>query len=120
MNMELWERAVEIHGHECAGLAYGFRMGEEVKKIFNAGERVFSIMPRRNCVTDGVAIVTGIRPEDIKIDPECENYIFYAEGDDEGWKFIQQKLEMAEGADPVTGILAYNRDKLYTIVPCDL
>ena len=33
MNQELWKKTVEKHGHECPGVALGFRIGEEVNKI---------------------------------------------------------------------------------------
>ena len=37
MNIELWQKAVEFHGHKCVGLAFGFRMGEEAKKDLRRG-----------------------------------------------------------------------------------
>ncbi|KIR02361.1 hypothetical protein P261_01176 [Lachnospiraceae bacterium TWA4] len=122
MNMELWDLAVKAHGHECAGLAFGFRMGEEVKKIFKPTEKVHVIMPGYNCVADGISIVTGISisNQTMKVDKSIDKYIFYVAGEDEGWAFTPHKLQMAEGADPVTGILAFARDMLFDIEPYDL
>lgn len=122
MNMELWDLAVKAHGHECAGLACGFRMGQEVKKIFKPTEKIHAIIPGYNCVADGLSIVTGVSISNhtMKVDSNYENYVFYAEGDDEGWEFKIHKLQMAEGADPVTGILAFARDMLFDITPCDI
>jgi formylmethanofuran dehydrogenase subunit E len=122
MNMELWDLAVKAHGHECAGLAYGFRMGEEVKKIFKPTEKLYVIMPGYNCIADGISITTGISISNgtMKVDKNVDKYIFYAEGDEEGWSFTTHKLQMAEGADPVTGILAFSREMLFDISPCDI
>ena len=45
MNTELWKEAVEFHGHQCVGLALGFRMGEEAKAIFGADTEIHCKMP---------------------------------------------------------------------------
>ena len=38
MNKELWEKCVEFHGHECPGLAIGFRAAVEASKYIGNGK----------------------------------------------------------------------------------
>ena len=38
MNKELWEKCVEFHGHECPGLAIGFRAAVEASKYIGDGK----------------------------------------------------------------------------------
>lgn len=122
MNQELWEKTVEKHGHSCAGVALGFRIGEEVKKIFDEDEKIACVTSLQNCSVDGVCSVTGLSPEDgsMRYDPSVEGFIFYSMDDDEGWQFKFKKLEVAKEADPVLLILAANRDLLYSLEPCDV
>mgnify|MGYP000912035627 CR=1 FL=1 len=35
MNQELWKKCVEFHGHECPGLAIGFRACEAAMEIMD-------------------------------------------------------------------------------------
>lgn len=122
MNQELWEKVVKKHGHECAGVAIGFRVGQEAMRIFDEEEQVICVTSLTNCVVDGVAQVLGLSVKDgtMRMDPRVEGLIFYALNDEEGWQFQLKKLEIAEEADPVLMILASNRDKLFDIVPCDV
>ena len=63
MNTALWEKAIEFHGHKCKGLALGFRMGEEAKKIFGTSNEIACILPGRNCITDGITGSIGASEE---------------------------------------------------------
>ena len=90
MNKELWEKAVEFHGHQCVGLALGFRMGEEAKRIFGTNAEIYCKIPSKNCITDGITVTTGA------------------------------SLEFPGGKDPVAATLACDRDFLFTIEPCDM
>ena len=121
MNNELWEKTVKEHGHECAGVALGFRVGEELKKIFDKDEQVICVSSLKNCVADGIRIVAGLSIEEgtLRYDSTVEGVIFYALDDDEGWQFKFKTLEIAKEADPVLLILASQRDMLYSIEPCD-
>ena len=38
MNMDLWKKCVEFHGHECPGLAIGYRAAVEASEYFNVAE----------------------------------------------------------------------------------
>lgn len=121
MNKELWEKTVEKHGHACAGVALGFRIGEEAKKIFEEDEKVICVTSLKNCAVDGVCSAMGLSVEDgtMRFDPSVEGFLFYAMDDEEGWMFRFKKLEVAKEADPVLLILAANQDMLYSIEPCD-
>ncbi|MDO5410850.1 MAG: formylmethanofuran dehydrogenase subunit E family protein [Lachnospiraceae bacterium] len=122
MDQKLWEKTVEKHGHACPGVAIGFRIGQEVKKIFGEDEKVIGVTSVKNCAVDGVCSVTGLSVEEgtMRFDPSVEGFLFYALDDEEGWKFSIKTLEVAKEADPVLIILASNRDMLYTIEPCDV
>lgn len=122
MDQKLWEKTVEKHGHTCVGVALGFRIGEEVKRIFGEDEQIVCVTSIKNCAVDGVCSVTGLSVEDgsMRFDSSVEGFLFYALDDEEGWQFRFKKLEVAKEADPVLLILAANRDMLYTIEPCDV
>ncbi len=121
MNQELWEKTVEKHGHECTGVAFGFRIGEEVKKIFGKDEQINCVTSVRNCAVDGVCIVADLSVEEgtMRFDSSVDGFLFYAVDDEEGWLFRPKKLEIAREADPVMFILAANRNLLFDIEPCD-
>lgn len=63
MNKKLWEKSVEFHGHECPGLAIGFRACEaamekmEIK--FSADEEIVCVTENDACGVDAVQVVTG-------------------------------------------------------------
>ena len=52
MNRNLWEKAVAFHGHECPGLAIGFKACEAAMKTVSAG---FSDNEEIVCVTENDA-----------------------------------------------------------------
>ena len=39
MNKELWKRCVEFHGHECPGLAIGYKASEAAKENASRGRK---------------------------------------------------------------------------------
>ncbi|CDF57382.1 FmdE family protein [Thermobrachium celere] len=63
MNKELWKKCVEFHGHECPGLAIGFRACEiAVEKLnltFSKDEEVVCITENDACGVDAVQVITG-------------------------------------------------------------
>lgn len=122
MNHKLWEKAIEYHGHKCMGLALGFRMGEEAKKIFGTNEEIHCIMPARTCVTDGITVTTGASIENgrIKIDPSIEYCLFYLPEEEEGWAFTRKEIKFPETEDAIAITLSGNRDFLFTVEPVDL
>ncbi|MCT4545304.1 MAG: FmdE family protein [Vallitalea sp.] len=63
MDKELWNKCIEFHGHECPGLAIGFRACEiAIKKInltFSKDEELVCITENDACGVDAVQVITG-------------------------------------------------------------
>lgn len=63
VNGDLWEKAVEFHGHVCVGLALGFRAAQagmrELKAERSPDEELFVIVENDNCGVDAIQVVTG-------------------------------------------------------------
>lgn len=58
MNKELWEKCVEFHGHECPGLAIGFRAAVEASKYIGDGksedESIVCVTENDACGVDAI------------------------------------------------------------------
>ncbi len=63
MNQELWKICVEFHGHECPGLAIGFRACEiAMEKLnlkFSKDEEIVCVTENDACGVDAVQVITG-------------------------------------------------------------
>lgn len=63
MDKELWRKCVEFHGHECPGLAIGFRACEIAIKImkleFSSDEELVCVTENDACGVDAVQVITG-------------------------------------------------------------
>ncbi|MDK2918385.1 MAG: formylmethanofuran dehydrogenase subunit [Candidatus Petromonas sp.] len=63
MDKELWNKCVEFHGHECPGLAIGFRACEIAKEKmdlqFSVDEELVCVTENDACGVDAVQIITG-------------------------------------------------------------
>lgn len=63
MNKDLWDRCVNFHGHECPGLAIGFRACEIAKDklnlTFSTDEEVVCVSENDACGLDAVQVITG-------------------------------------------------------------
>lgn len=63
MNQELWDRCVEFHGHECPGLAIGFRASEiardKMDVKFSRDEEIVCITENNACGVDAVQFITS-------------------------------------------------------------
>ena len=65
MDQEKWEKCVEFHGHECPGLAIGFRATEiameKMGKKFSADsdEKIVCITENDACGVDAVQVLSG-------------------------------------------------------------
>ena len=59
----LWEKAVEFHGHECPGLAIGYKAceaaREKMKISFSADEEIVCVTENDACGADAVQVITG-------------------------------------------------------------
>lgn len=58
-----WKRCVEFHGHECPGLAIGFKASQAaIKKLgirFSKDEEVVCITENDACGVDAIQVLTG-------------------------------------------------------------
>ncbi|MDD4588280.1 MAG: FmdE family protein [Heliobacteriaceae bacterium] len=63
MNEELWERTVAFHGHECPGLAMGFKACEAAREkmgiTFSKDEEIVCVTENDACGVDAVQVITG-------------------------------------------------------------
>lgn len=63
MDIKLWSDCVEFHGHECPGLAIGFRAceiaGKLMKLKFSKDEEIVCITENDACGVDAVQVITG-------------------------------------------------------------
>lgn len=63
MKMDLWNRCVDFHGHECPGLAIGYKGAEgamkELDLKFSQDEELLCITENDACGVDAVQFITG-------------------------------------------------------------
>ena len=69
MEKTLWEQAVEFHGHECIGLAAGYRIAEAAVNALQNGcdcgcggdstEKMVAVVENVSCSVDAVQFITG-------------------------------------------------------------
>ncbi|MBY4797197.1 TraR/DksA C4-type zinc finger protein [Collinsella sp. AGMB00827] len=65
MNQEKWEACVTFHGHECPGLAIGYRAAEIAEEFFGrklspkSDEMIVCITENDACGVDAVQVMTG-------------------------------------------------------------
>ena len=61
--MERWKKCVEFHGHECGGLAIGYKAALFAEKILNithsADEQVVCISENDACGVDAIQVLLG-------------------------------------------------------------
>lgn len=60
---ELWQSAVKFHGHECKGLAWGYKVAtfamEKLGIDRSSDEELVAIVENDTCTVDGIQVVTG-------------------------------------------------------------
>lgn len=63
MDNQLWKKSVEFHGHECPGLAIGFKACEAAKEKmgirFSFDEEIVCVTENDACGVDAVQFITG-------------------------------------------------------------
>ncbi|MDD4570365.1 MAG: FmdE family protein, partial [Tepidanaerobacteraceae bacterium] len=63
MDQKLWRKCVEFHGHECPGLAIGFKACEAaIKKLgvsFAKDEESVCVTENDACGIDAIQVITG-------------------------------------------------------------
>ena len=63
MDRELWEKAVGFHGHQCPGLAIGFKACEAAREKMGIGfspdEQIVCVTENDACGVDAIQLITG-------------------------------------------------------------
>ncbi|MCG9969139.1 FmdE family protein [Pelotomaculum terephthalicicum JT] len=63
MNKKLWEKSVAFHGHECPGLAIGFKACEAAMEkmgiAFSKDEEIVCVTENDACGVDAIQVITG-------------------------------------------------------------
>lgn len=63
MDKQLWNKCIEFHGHECPGLAIGYRACEiamqKMELKFSKNEEIVCVTENDACGVDAVQIITG-------------------------------------------------------------
>ena len=63
MDRKLWDKAVKFHGHECPGLAIGFKACEAaIKKLgikFSEDEEIVCVTENDACGVDAIQVILG-------------------------------------------------------------
>ena len=63
MNKELWDKCVKFHGHECPGLAIGFKAAEAaIARLgigFSPDEEIVCVTENDACGVDAIQVMTG-------------------------------------------------------------
>lgn len=63
MNKELWGKCVDFHGHECPGLAIGYKVSEAAREkmglTFSKDEEVVCVVENDACCVDAIQVLTG-------------------------------------------------------------
>lgn len=58
-----WEDAVKFHGHECGGLAWGYKVAlyalEKLNFDRSSDEELVAIVENDSCAVDAIQVVTG-------------------------------------------------------------
>lgn len=63
IDKNLWEQVVNFHGHECIGLANGYRVAEAAIDSLginrDVDEEIVAIVENDSCAVDAIQVVTG-------------------------------------------------------------
>lgn len=58
-----WEKAADFHGHECPGLALGYKAAEAAIKVFgqvrDVNEEIVAVVENDSCAVDAIQSVLG-------------------------------------------------------------
>lgn len=67
---KLWEKTIKFHGHECPGIAMGFKICEAaVKKlgINSSKDEIICIAENNTCPVDAIRFILGCKEENNKL-----------------------------------------------------
>lgn len=59
INLSLWDRCVQFHGHSCGGLAIGYQVACYAEQLFPSEKNLVCIAENNSCSIDGIQIGLG-------------------------------------------------------------
>lgn len=71
MDRKLWEKTIEFHGHECPGIAMGFKMCEAAILEMDVNileDEVVCISENKTCPVDAVRFIFGCTEDNQKLE----------------------------------------------------
>ena len=71
MDRKLWEETIEFHGHECPGIAMGFKMCEAAILEMDVNileDEVVCISENKTCPVDAVRFIFGCTEDNQKLE----------------------------------------------------
>lgn len=103
MDLQLWARAVEFHGHTCFGLAMGYHVATlalATLATYRApDEQIVAVVENDNCSVDAIQIITGCtlgKGNLIYRDYGKKVYTFFLRTTKKGIRITVQGPEMSE------------------------
>ncbi|MCT8977397.1 FmdE family protein [Clostridium sp. CX1] len=103
MNKELWTKCVQFHGHECPGLAIGYKVSEAAKEklglSFSKDEEIVCIAENDACCVDAVQVLTGCSVGKGNLlfkDSGKMAFTFFSRTDKEGVRIVVKSRKKSE------------------------
>lgn len=105
MNQETWDKCVEFHGHECPGLAIGYRASEIAENFFGrklspkSDEMIVCVTENDACGVDAVQVMTGctIGKGNLVFRPTGKMaFSFFGRGDEKAVRVILKPATLTE------------------------
>ena len=104
MIKELYEKAGELHGHYCPGLAIGVRAAAAALDILSPekkGKNLYCIAESRACYLDGIQVVFGTTVGNGRLEVRDSDEAAFNFYDRESGKSVRLAAAvMPEGAEP--------------------
>ncbi|MFQ5885365.1 MAG: FmdE family protein [Thermoplasmata archaeon] len=120
--MVSWEDAKKFHGHECGGLAWGYKVGlfalEKLNFDRSSDEELVAIVENDSCAVDGIQVVTGCtfgKGNLIFRDYGKHVYTFFNRNTGEGIRISRKKGVWARGTVPLQDKLAARGEDLFEV-----
>ncbi len=123
MDKKLWARAVDFHGHECPGLAIGFRACElAMEKLsldFSRDEDIVCVTENDACGVDAIQVLLGCslgKGNLIYRDRGKQAYSFFNRNTGEKIRIVCKQIKgKMERKDRQAYILGAAADEIFTI-----
>lgn len=113
---EAWERAIEFHGHECVGLALGYKVAEAALYSLRASrdvdEELVAIVENDSCAVDAIQVMTGCtlgKGNLIYRDYGKQGYTFVSRGQNQAVRITARR---PDGADSQRQRLDFLRTRI--------